>query len=873
MRKLLKRMTAALCTAALLCTVCPALPHAHAAEAADIPVVESGLSTVPKLTREEITSLLANRPAPDALYAEEPHVSGAPYTAGKLTQQALEAGLYELNMFRQLAGVEPVVLNEEYTRTAQNGAALCGAMGEMNHRPDIARKPKDMPDEFFHAGYDGTSKSNLFMSGSESLPHSLRYAVRSWMGDEDAGNVDRLGHRRWQLNPGMGAVGFGWSNGGSLGYSFAAEYAFDRSNTSLKDYAYIAWPSSGYFPNELIPQYGNGGIPWSITLNPTRYQIPARQDLTITVESEELGKSWVLDGKKDYPATNYQQYLHVDTQGYGVNNCIIFRFTDTQQEAQQIMHGKYTVTVQGLKDKAGNPADLRYTVDFFHPDDLKPHVTVHFDFEGAGDFVNKRPDVSVPVGGYFSFPLERELILPEGRDELQGWYVNGVRSTSFGEYINEDTVLRPNWHTHEWVLTPDDGYFHVLKCACGDIKGGYQSHEYHYVHNDAEHWEVCDCGYELPNSHRQHTLNYRTEPATCTLPERRIGSCWRCGYETVVEELAPAKGHSWGEWVPDEQAGIETRTCPVCGETETRPLTPPQEAVWKGVGLTLADRIGVNFVVSLPASVDLEQDYMEFVIPASTQPIHVAVKDAKKLSDGLYQFTCPMAAKEMTDTITARMVMGGKPGKQISYRVESYAKTILADDGSNFSTNVKEVVRTMLNYGAKSQLHFAYHTERLADRSLTEAQKQIQATPATFDDYTAAKTGKASGIRYYGSSLNLESTVSIHHYFDLEPGQSLDNFSFVLVEKDGTELPVKAVESDGTYMVKIQQIYAANLCEPYLLRVTNRADGSSMELSYSAYSYANIIFREPGRETLKPLTLAMADYCEASRRHILHPDE
>ena len=64
-----------------------------------------------------------------------------------------------------------------------------------------------------------------------------------------------------------------------------------------------------------------------------------------------------------------------------------------------------------------------------------------------------------------------------------------------------------------------------------------------------------------------------TVPATCTEDGYTIYTCTRCG-EKVKANYVAATGHSWSEWKQTQQAscaqnGIKTRSCSVCGQTET----------------------------------------------------------------------------------------------------------------------------------------------------------------------------------------------------------------------------------------------------------------------------------------------------------------
>ncbi len=63
---------------------------------------------------------------------------------------------------------------------------------------------------------------------------------------------------------------------------------------------------------------------------------------------------------------------------------------------------------------------------------------------------------------------------------------------------------------------------------------------------------------------------YTVVPPTCTDKGSKTRTCSICG-KTETEELA-ALGHSWGEWVAADEN--EVRTCSVCGATETRAKQP-----------------------------------------------------------------------------------------------------------------------------------------------------------------------------------------------------------------------------------------------------------------------------------------------------------
>ena len=327
------------------------VPAAAAEQASGF--LDSGSDSVDKLSKEEIARLLEENPLtlPDHVFDQVPSCS-APYSAGKVKTSALQAAADRLSALRQIAGLPAVQLDLTLSEQAQYGAVIIAAQGALSHNPS---KPADMDSGFYQKAYDATSSSNLYAG------MTLTTAVDGFMDDSDASNIDRLGHRRWQLNPGLGKIGFGYAESDTRYRTYVAEKVFDRSGT-CSDYEFVAWPASGNFPNSLRGFEENTA--WSVSLNPGRYSTPRQGDLTVTLTRESDGRTWTFRGS-GYTASGSGSYFHVDTGNYGVANCIIFR-----PDGVERYEGVYTVEIDGLKSARGTPVDFAYQVDFFDPDNL-----------------------------------------------------------------------------------------------------------------------------------------------------------------------------------------------------------------------------------------------------------------------------------------------------------------------------------------------------------------------------------------------------------------------------------------------------------------------------------------------------------------------
>jgi hypothetical protein len=249
------------------------------------------------------------------------------------------AALRRLKAYRYLARVpyDDLALDDEANETAQAATKLCAKLGRLDHRPDNP----GLPEEEYKLGLKGTSRSNL----GQGVPRlTLTESVDQWMYDSEEGNISRVGHRRWCLNPAMQKTGFGRSAG-----QFTAMYIFDRSRKEVPDYDFVGWPPPGPVPVE----YFRGGA-WTVSVNPAKYNKPGT-DVTARLYAADK------EGNKAGDALKLN-YSGLDTGGFGIPNCIIFR-----PEKAAITPGRrYVVEIEGLtKGRDRKAAPLRYEVEFF----------------------------------------------------------------------------------------------------------------------------------------------------------------------------------------------------------------------------------------------------------------------------------------------------------------------------------------------------------------------------------------------------------------------------------------------------------------------------------------------------------------------------
>ena len=135
-------------------------------------------------------------------YSENPSTT-SPYSAGKLSNDTYDNALGMVKNIRYIAGLSTdIEWDDTYNERAQAASLVCAVNQALSHTP---AQPVGMEDALYNLGYSGASSSNIAM-GYSTLNSAI---LTGWMNDSDSSNRDRLGHRRWILNPAMKKTGFG----------------------------------------------------------------------------------------------------------------------------------------------------------------------------------------------------------------------------------------------------------------------------------------------------------------------------------------------------------------------------------------------------------------------------------------------------------------------------------------------------------------------------------------------------------------------------------------------------------------------------------------------------------------------------------------
>ena len=269
-----------------------------------------------------------------------------PYAAGQLSDATIQNALNMINQCRYIAGLNADVANYPEMESRIEAAALVNALnGGLSHYPERPEELADSRyDDLYSLAQSGASSANL-SAGRSNLAASILWG---YMYDSDSSNIDRLGHRRWVLNPSMGKTAFGFCyRSGSYYRYYSGMYAFDRSGSGRQ--SPVAWPA------QMMPLdrfYNSGTQAWSVSFG---YEIdPNAVEVTVTRNSD--GKAW------HFSSDNADGYFNVNNDWYGQPGCVIFRLPTTEYCYGIDAGTSFRVTIRNSGDKTL----LEYTVEFFN---------------------------------------------------------------------------------------------------------------------------------------------------------------------------------------------------------------------------------------------------------------------------------------------------------------------------------------------------------------------------------------------------------------------------------------------------------------------------------------------------------------------------
>jgi uncharacterized alkaline shock family protein YloU len=244
---------------------------------------------------------------------------------GGISVLAQNRTLQRINFYRRLVGVsDNITLDPSRNAVTQEAALLIKANNSVNHYPPSSWLC------YTATGNTGLANSNLAIGN-----HSAQ-TVKQFIDDAGAGN-EVIGHRRWLLYPKQASFGIGATD------VSCAIWVMNNFVTPPTSPAYVAFPSAGYVPRDLISGR------WSFSIPDADFSAA-----TITM-TDEAG---LTISRTQYPVTN----------GYG-DNTLVWDLTNpgTDLAWNGSTDKAFTVRVAGVKIGSVVQPDYVYRVVAIDP--------------------------------------------------------------------------------------------------------------------------------------------------------------------------------------------------------------------------------------------------------------------------------------------------------------------------------------------------------------------------------------------------------------------------------------------------------------------------------------------------------------------------
>lgn len=303
-------------------------------------------------------------------------------------------------------------------------------------------------------------------------------------------------------------------------------------------------------------------------------------------------------------------------------------------------------------------------------------------------------------------------------------------------------------------------------------------------------------------------------------------------YTTAKTNLEAAIAEGVTTTEDDITAKIEALEAAVAGLKEKVKFT--------GTTLTLDGKIGLTFYTNLTS--------LEGVTAASfTVDDTKKVDAAYELKNGYVACTYKLAAKEMTDEVSASITVNEETITSEATSAASNANALLND--TNSSDALKALVKSLLNYGAAAQVQFNYKNAESTLANASLADKTVPEIGTSLDATCGSMGVTAEG--YKGLSLVLNSETALKLYASGETS--------IILKKDGTQVAASdEKKNNGFSFAKVENIAANHLQDTYTVVINNNED-TTYTVSPLLYCYK--VANGEGFDTnLKNLVNALYDY-------------
>ena len=286
--------------------------------------------------------------------------------------------------------------------------------------------------------------------------------------------------------------------------------------------------------------------------------------------------------------------------------------------------------------------------------------------------------------------------------------------------------------------------------------------------------------------------------------------------------------------------------CSTCGKVFiTQKEVPCLVGIVDSWSMSLGSELSVNFNVSVNADY---ADDAQIVISLADKTYTYNVSDLTAV-EGVYPVSIKLAAAQMTDTITVKVVSNESSSEAKEYSVVKYANLLLQNQAMS---KYHQLVKNMLNYGAAAQEYFGHNTENLANSGIEGYGTENVPESVETD---MAISGSADGINFYGATLVFRDKIAVRYYF--KTTGEINAYTFTV---DGTEYYPE--QNNGLYYIEIGDINPQDLNKTWTVVVND-----ALSVTYGPMNYI-VRTNEKGTDSLKALMKGLYNYHLAAVKYV-----
>ena len=343
--------------------------------------------------------------------------------------------------------------------------------------------------------------------------------------------------------------------------------------------------------------------------------------------------------------------------------------------------------------------------------------------------------------------------------------------------------------------------------------------------------------------------------------------------------------HTWSDWhynndavynsSSDYKDGTQTRTCSVCGESETKEAPNTALLRRRGNALSLESSITLATYITKDVVDYYDEVYAEFTRNGKTEKVYPSDKTltSNSIVYCIFDYTgiSPQALGDDV-SITFYGVKDGVTynGNAYKYSATDYIKSTLNKPTS--SAKLKTLLVDLVYYGEACQVYQNYKTDNLLTDILTNEQKAFHSTGDL--NLTNIKNSKYSlcdnRLVKFGTALRLNNSVKMAIAMNMT-NVTLEELS-IKVKKGSRTMTYSYSKNpenfgkgkDGYWYFYFDGVYANQMSDEVFITAYKGSEQVSYTLKYSVESYAAIVTDAK----IKAVTDAMMRYGNSAKAYV-----